>query len=178
MKKPVYLTPEGYRRLQEELNHLKTVKRQEISADFEQALEEGDLRENAGYDEARRAMWQNEARIAQLEDLLSRAVIVENGSFDQVALGCQVELETETGERLSLAIVGSHEADIFSGKISDESPLGQALLGKKVGDVVEIRGKKAPRSTPSWRSNPYSLGRAQGPQGLLRVGLERQEEPV
>ena len=87
-------------------------------------------------------MWQNEARIAQLEDLLSRAVIVENGSFDQVALGCQVELETETGERLSLAIVGSHEADIFSGKISDESPLGQALLGKKVGDVVEIRGKK------------------------------------
>ena len=142
MKKPVYLTQEGYRRLQEELNHLKTVKRQEISADFEQALEEGDLRENAGYDEARRAMWQNEARIAQLEDLLSRAVIVENGSFDQVALGCQVELETETGERLSLAIVGSHEADIFSGKISDESPLGQALLGKKVGDVVEIRGKK------------------------------------
>ena len=142
MKKPVYLTPEGYRRLQEELNHLKTVKRQEISADFEQALEEGDLRENAGYYEARRAMWQNEARIAQLEDLLSRAVIVENGSFDQVALGCQVELETETGERLSLAIVGSHEADIFSGKIFDESPLGQALLGKKVGYVVEIRGKK------------------------------------
>ncbi|GGN05522.1 transcription elongation factor GreA [Thermus composti] len=143
MKKPVYLTPEGYKRLQEELYHLKTTKRQEISADFEQALEEGDLRENAGYDEARRAMWQNEARIAQLEDLLSRAVIVEgNGSYDRVALGCQVELETESGERLSLAIVGSHEADIFSGKISDESPLGQALLGKKVGDVVEIRGKK------------------------------------
>jgi len=143
MKKPVYLTPEGFRRLQEELNHLKTTKRQEISADFEQALEEGDLRENAGYDEARRAMWQNEARIAQLEDLLARAVVVEgNGSYDQVALGCQVELETESGERLSLAIVGSHEADIFSGKISDESPLGQALMGKKVGDVVEIRGKR------------------------------------
>ncbi|WP_117237019.1 transcription elongation factor GreA [Thermus sediminis] len=143
MKKPVYLTPEGFRRLQEELNHLKTTKRQEISTDFEQALEEGDLRENAGYDEARRAMWQNEARIAQLEDLLARAVIVEgNGSYDQVALGCQVELEMESGERLSLSIVGSHEADIFSGKISNESPLGQALLGKKVGDVVEIRGKK------------------------------------
>uniref|UniRef100_A0A7C2FV60 Transcription elongation factor GreA n=1 Tax=Thermus islandicus TaxID=540988 RepID=A0A7C2FV60_9DEIN len=143
MKKPVYLTPEGLKRLQEELNHLKTVKRQEISADFEQALEEGDLRENAGYDEARRAMWQNEARIAKLEDLLSRAVVVEgNGSYEEVALGCQVELETETGERLSLAIVGSHEADIFTGRISDESPLGQALLGKKVGDVVEIRGRK------------------------------------
>ncbi|WP_022798775.1 transcription elongation factor GreA [Thermus islandicus] len=143
MKKPVYLTPEGLKRLQEELNHLKTVKRQEISADFEQALEEGDLRENAGYDEARRAMWQNEARIAKLEDLLSRAVVVEgNGSYEEVALGCQVELETETGERLSLAIVGSHEADIFTGRISDESPLGQALLGKRVGDVVEIRGRK------------------------------------
>lgn len=143
MKKPVYLTPEGLKRLQDELNYLKTTKRQEISADFEQALEEGDLRENAGYDEARRAMWQNEARIAQLEDLLSRAVVVEgNGSFDTVALGCQVELETEAGERLSLSIVGSHEADIFSGKISDESPLGQALLGKKVGDVVEIKGKR------------------------------------
>ena len=143
MKKPVYLTPEGLKRLQEELNHLKTVKRQEISAGFEQALEEGDLRENAGYDEARRAMWQNEARIAKLEDLLSRAVVVEgNGSYEEVALGCQVELETETGERLSLAIVWSHEADIFTGRISDESPLGQALLGKKVGDVVEIRGRK------------------------------------
>ena len=143
MKKPVYLTPEGLKRLQEELNHLKTVKRQESSAGFEQALEEGDLRENAGYDEARRAMWQNEARIAKLEDLLSRAVVVEgNGSYEEVALGCQVELETETGERLSLAIVGSHEADIFTGRISDESPLGQALLGKKVGDVVEIRGRK------------------------------------
>lgn len=143
MKKPVYLTPEGLKRLQEELHHLKTIKRQEISADFEQALEEGDLRENAGYDEARRAMWQNEARIAQLEDLLARAVVVEgNGTYEAVALGCQVELETESGERLSLAIVGSHEADIFSGKISDESPLGQALMGKKVGDVVEIRGKK------------------------------------
>lgn len=143
MKKPAYLTPEGLKRLQEELNHLKTVKRQEISADFEQALEEGDLRENAGYDEARRAMWQNEARIAKLEDLLSRAVVVEgNGSYEEVALGCQVELETETGERLSLAIVGSHEADIFTGRISDESPLGQALLGKRVGDVVEIRGRK------------------------------------
>ncbi len=142
MKKPVYLTPEGYNRLKEELNYLKTVKRQEISAGFEQALEEGDLRENAGYDEARRAMWQNEARIAQLEDLLARAVVVENASFDVVSLGCQVELETESGERMSLAIVGSHEADIFSGKISDESPLGQALLGKRVGDVVEIQGKR------------------------------------
>ncbi len=143
MKKPVYLTPEGFKRLQEELHRLKTEKRQEIARDFEQAIEEGDLRENAGYDEARRAMWQNEARIAQLEDLLARAVVVEgNGSFDQVALGCQVELETESGERLSLAIVGSHEADVFSGKISDESPLGQALLGRKVGDVVEIRGKR------------------------------------
>lgn len=143
MKKPVYLTPEGYKRLQEELNYLKTTKRNEISRDFEQALEEGDLRENAGYDEARRSMWQNEARIAQLEDLIARAVIVEgNHAPEEVSLGTVVELETEAGERLSLAIVGSHEADVFNGKISDESPLGQALLGRKVGDVVELKGKR------------------------------------
>lgn len=92
--KPVYLTAEGLKRLQDELTTLKTVKRQEIAAAFEQAIEEGDLRENAGYDEARRAQWDNDRRISELESILARAVVVEagNGTPLEVGLGVSVEL--------------------------------------------------------------------------------------
>jgi len=143
-KKPVYLTAEGKARLERELAYLKTEKLQQIADEMGRAIAEGDLRENAGYDEARRAMWQNNARIAELEDILSRVQVVEsgNGTPTEVQLGVTVELETPTGQRMSVTIVGSHEADVFSGKISNESPLGQALMGKKVGDKVEVKGPR------------------------------------
>ncbi|WP_276959530.1 transcription elongation factor GreA [Allomeiothermus silvanus] len=146
--KPVYLTAEGLKRLQDELTTLKTVKRQEIAAAFEQAIEEGDLRENAGYDEARRAQWDNDRRISELESILARAVVVEagNGTPLEVGLGVSVELETDTGAHMSLTIVGSHEADVFNGKISNESPMGQRLMGKKVGDRVEYPSPKGVQS--------------------------------
>ncbi len=143
-KKPVYLTAEGKARLEQELAYLKTEKVQQIADEMGRAIAEGDLRENAGYDEARRAMWQNNSRIAELEDILSRVQIVEsgNGIPTEVQIGVTVELETSTGQRMSVTMVGSHESDVFSGKISNESPLGQALMGKKVGDEVQVKSPK------------------------------------
>lgn len=143
-KRPVYLTAEGKARLEQELAYLKTEKMQQIADEMGRAIAEGDLRENAGYDEARRAMWQNNSRIAELEDILSRVQIVEsgNGVPTEVQLGVTVELETPSGQRMSVTMVGSHEADVFSGKISNESPLGQALMGKKVGDEVQVKSPK------------------------------------
>lgn len=143
-KKPVYLTAEGKARLEQELAYLKTEKVQQIADEMGRAIAEGDLRENAGYDEARRAMWQNNSRIAELEDILSRVQLVEsgNGVPTEVQIGVMVELETSTGQRMSVTMVGSHESDVFSGKISNESPLGQALMGKKVGDEVQVKSPK------------------------------------
>lgn len=143
-KKPVYLTAEGKARLEQELAYLKTEKVQQIADEMGRAIAEGDLRENAGYDEARRAMWQNNSRIAELEEILSRVQIVEagNGIPTEVQLGVTVELETPSGQRMSVTMVGSHESDVFSGKISNESPLGQALMGKKVGDEVQVKSPK------------------------------------
>jgi transcription elongation factor GreA len=143
-KKPVYLTAEGKARLEQELAYLKTEKVQQIAEEMGRAIAEGDLRENAGYDEARRAMWQNNSRIAELEDILSRVQLVEsgNGVPTEVQIGVTVELETPTGQRMSVTMVGSHESDVFSGKISNESPLGQALMGKKVGDEVQVKSPK------------------------------------
>jgi transcription elongation factor GreA len=140
-RKPVYLTEEGKRRLEQELEYLKTTKRAQISEEMGRAIAEGDLRENAGYDEARRAMWENNSRIAELEDLLSRVVVVPsgNGVPETVTLGVTVELESDSGERMRLTVVGSHESDVFSGKISDESPIGQALMGRRVGERVEVK---------------------------------------
>lgn len=147
-KKPVYLTSDGKVRLEQELAFLKTEKRAQIADEMGRAIAEGDLRENAGYDEARRNMWQNDARIAELEDLLARVQIVQagNGQASEVAIGVTVQLETSAGQRMTLTMVGSHEADVFSGKISNESPLGSALMGKKVGQEVEVKGPKGTQS--------------------------------
>jgi transcription elongation factor GreA len=143
-KKPVYLTAEGKARLEQELAFLKTDKIQQIADEMGRAIAEGDLRENAGYDEARRAMWQNNSRIAELEDILGRVQIVSTGQGipTEVQIGVTVELETASGQRMSITMVGSHEADVFSGKISNESPLGQALMGKKAGDKVPVKSPK------------------------------------
>ncbi|MCL4454787.1 MAG: transcription elongation factor GreA [Deinococcus sp.] len=143
-KKPVFLTAEGKKKLQDELNHLKTVKIEQIAEEMGRAISEGDLRENAGYDEARRAMWHNNSRISELEDILARAVEVAsgNGVPTAVTLGVKVALDA-AGKRMDITIVGSHEADMFKGRISDESPMGRALLGRKVGDVVELKNTKA-----------------------------------
>ena len=142
-----FLTAEGYERLRAELEHLETVRRREVAAKIQSAKEDGDISENAGYEQAKEEQAFLEGRIMTLQRILRAVTIIEeNGPADQVGLGCRVtvvEVEGEgEGERHSLPetyrIVGSVEADPFSGRISNESPLGQALLGRGVGENVAV----------------------------------------
>lgn len=140
MAKPVILTDEGLKKYEEELEMLKTVKRKEISEKIKVALSFGDLSENSEYDEAKNDQAKVEARIVELEAMLKNAKVIDEGELrnDIVHIGSKVRvLDVEFNEELDYQVVGSAEADPRSGKISDESPVGKALLGAKVGDVVE-----------------------------------------
>lgn len=131
-------TREGYERLKTELEQLKQ-DRIALREEVKEARELGDLRENAGYHAARQALGILEGRITGLETRLEDAVIVENGSFEEVVLGVPVKIKNlaNNSERF-YTIVGSEEMEFTEGGASEESPVGQALLGKKVGDVVNI----------------------------------------
>lgn len=137
-KKPVQLTPQGFEKIKEELKYLVEVKRQQISDNMGTAIADGDLRESAAYDEARMEQSANEARIADLEEIIHRAVVVEAkaGEAEIARLGASLVLEDTAGERVTYQLVGTHEADILDNRISDESPLGRQLLGKRSGDRV------------------------------------------
>jgi transcription elongation factor GreA len=139
-REPIYLTPKGHAKIQEELRYLKEERREEISAYMGSAIADGDLRESAAYDEARMLQSENEARIADLEELLHRAEVVdaEEGDAATARLGATLTLVDDAGQEVELALVGTHEADVLEGKISDESPLGQSLVGRKAGDDVEL----------------------------------------
>ena len=139
--KQVILTSEGLEKLEKELEYLKTVKRQEVAAEIKVALGYGDLSENSEYDEAKNKQAQMEIRIVEIEAMLKNAKVIDEAeiSTDTVSLGCTVTVyDVEFDEEIEYSIVGSTEADPSNGKISDESPVGSALLGKMVGDVVEI----------------------------------------
>ncbi len=139
-EKPTYLTLEGRDGLTEELNHLRDVRRMEVSEKIRIAKEYTDTLDNAEFDQARNEQAFVEGRILTLESLLSHAVMIdpEHVRHDVVSLGVKVEAVDEEGQGSVYAIVGSAEANPVQGKISNESPLGQALLGKQVGDVVEF----------------------------------------
>lgn len=139
-KKPVYLTPQGLERHKAKLKHLIEVKRKEISEYMGSAIADGDLRESAAYDEARLLQSANEAEIANLEELINRAVIIEpkTGADASAALGAIVVLEDEDGDHEIFHLVGTHEADFLAGRISDESPFGEAMLGKREGETVNL----------------------------------------
>lgn len=135
----VLLTPEGHAQLEQELTHLIEVRRPEVAAMIRDAKEDGDLRENAAYDEAKEQQGFIEGRIQELEDLLRRATVIESVHGDSVALGSLVrvvEVDDDSVEE-AFRIVGSAEADPLRGKISNLSPLGAALMGRKAGDVVK-----------------------------------------
>ncbi len=137
----VYLTPEGLKKLQEELEWRVNVRRPEISKQIEAARKEGDLSENAGYDEAKYQAGMNEGRIMELQHRLKHAVIIEqnDGPADVVALGRTVTIiDKEFGDEEVYTIVGSAEASPSDGKISNESPIGSALMGKKIGEIVTV----------------------------------------
>lgn len=134
MSKPVILTYEGLKKLEEELEYLKTVKRAEVAEKIKQARAFGDLSENSEYDEAKNEQAFIEGRIATLEAMLKNAKVIdeEDIKLDQVSIGCTVKVYDESyNEEVEYTIVGSAEADPMNNKISDESPIGKALLGKK-----------------------------------------------
>ena len=134
-----FLTPEGYKKLEEELEHLKNVRRPEVAAAIHEAKMDGDVSENAGYEEAKRQQGFLEGRIITVETMLKNAVLIEtNGASDTVILGCRVTVVEDGFDPETYTIVGSAEANPGDGRISNESPLGKALMGHKVGDVVSF----------------------------------------
>ncbi len=141
---PVYISKEGLEKARQELHVLKTEKRREVAARIEKAKELGDLRENAEYHDAKDEAGFVEGRIAELEDQINRAVIIEAKDSDKVSIGCKVKVTASNGKDKELRIVGAPEADPLQGRISNESPLGQALLGRKVGETAEVKVPSGP----------------------------------
>ena len=135
------LTYAGLKQYEDELQNLKVVKRKEVAQKIKEAREQGDLSENAEYDAAKDEQRDIEARIEELEKILKNAEVVveEEADLDKVSIGCSVKiLDCEFDEELEYKIVGSTEANSLKGKISNESPVGKALLGKQVGDTVTV----------------------------------------
>mgnify|MGYP001576251730 FL=1 len=134
-----YLSKEGLEKLKNELEYLKTDKRKEIADRLKHAKSLGDLSENAEYKETLEAMNFAEERIEKLEDIIKRAVIIEKSSGTSVQLGSAVKIKKETdGKICEYILVGQEEADVSIGKISNQSPIGGALMGKKKGDTVKV----------------------------------------
>ena len=134
-------TPEGYKELVDELNYLKLTRREEIKEQIAVARSFGDLSENAEYDEARTEQAKVEARILELDALIENAIVIDESTQDLslVSLGSVVKLlDKDMNEEITYSIVGSNEADPLEGKISDQSPIGRALMGKKAGVEVTV----------------------------------------
>lgn len=141
MEKKNLLTYEGLQKLETELHDLKVVKRKEVSQKIKEAREQGDLSENAEYDAAKDEQRDIELRIEELEKILKNAeVVVEDEvDLDKINIGCRVKLyDCEYEEELEFQLVGSTEANSLQGKISNESPVGQALIGRRAGDMVDV----------------------------------------
>ena len=145
--KEVILTPEGYAKLTEEIEHLSTVKRREVAERIKHAREFGDIAENSEYDDAKNEQAMVEHRIATLEERLAHARVIEADeiSSDVVGVGTRVRLkDVDANETIEYTIVGSAEANPAEHRLSNESPVGKAILGRKKGEVVEV---SAPRGT-------------------------------
>ncbi len=141
MAKQNLLTDEGLKAYEQELEYLKTVKRKEVAEKIKVALSFGDLSENSEYDEAKNDQAILEARISQIEDILKNAKIIDESELNNelIHIGSLVKLrDCEFDEEVEYQIIGSNEANPFEGKLSDESPVGAALLGHRVGDTVEV----------------------------------------
>ena len=137
------LTYAGLKQYEDELQNLKVVRRKEVAQKIKEAREQGDLSENAEYDAAKDEQRDIELRIEELEKLLKNAEVVVEEEIDvnKINIGCKVKLlDVEYDEEMEFYIVGSTEANSLQNKISNEAPIGRALLGKKIGDVVSVEG--------------------------------------
>lgn len=141
MEKKNVLTYQGLQKLENELQELKVVKRKEVAQKIKEAREQGDLSENAEYDAAKDEQRDIEARIEEIEKILKNAEVVveEEVDLNKISVGCRVKLlDIEFDEELDYKIVGSTEANSLQGKISNESPVGKALIGAEVGETIEV----------------------------------------
>jgi transcription elongation factor GreA len=147
MPKDVILTPDGLVNLKAELEHLSTTRRREVAARIKEAREFGDISENAEYDDAKNEQAMLEARIAALEEKLRSATVIDHTdlSTDVVRVGCVVHVKDQAGKSNKYTIVGSAEANPAEAKLSNESPVGKALLGHKRGEEVTISTPKGER---------------------------------
>ena len=142
VEKQELLTQDGYNKLEEELEYLKAVKRKEVAERLKVAISFGDISENAEYDEAKNEQAKLEEQILKLDEKLRKAVIIDESQIDLniVTVGSIVKVfDFDFDEEVEYVIVGSAEADPFEGKISNESPVGKALLGARVGEIVEVQ---------------------------------------
>ena len=141
VEKKNILTYEGLRHLEDELHDLKVNQRKEVAQKIKEAREQGDLSENAEYDAAKDEQRDIEARIEEIDKILKNAEVVVEDEVDvnMINIGCKIKIyDMEFNEELEYKLVGSTEANSLKGKISNESPLGRALLGARVGDVVDV----------------------------------------
>jgi len=149
--KEIILTPEGHTRLRDEIEHLSTVKRREVAERIKQAREFGDIAENSEYDDAKNEQAMLEHRIATLEERLKAARVIEKGEVttDVVSVGTIVRLrDVDAKEKIEYTIVGSAEANPAEYKLSNESPVGRAIIGRKKGETVEV---SAPRGALKYK---------------------------
>jgi len=140
MQKDVILTPEGLENLKKEIEHLSTTKRREVAERIKEARDFGDISENSEYDDAKNEQAMLESRIATLEDKLRSASVIDATelSKDVVRVGSQVHVKDEKGKDFAYTIVGSTEADPSASRLSNESPVGKALVGRKKGESVKV----------------------------------------
>jgi transcription elongation factor GreA len=151
MNKEIALTPEGQTKLEDELKHLETVRRREVGERIKEAKEFGDISENSEYDDAKNEQAWVESRIIEITAILARATIIDAPKkSDKVTLGSKVSLQSDNGNTRTYQVVGSAEADPAADKISNESPVGSAILGHKKGDTVSV-------TTPSGKIIGYTI---------------------
>ncbi len=151
MNKEVALTPQGQAKLEDELKHLETVRRREVGERIKEAKEFGDISENSEYDDAKNEQAWVESRIIEVTQILARATIIDAPKkSDKVTLGSKVKLKDASGSEHVYQVVGSAEADPADNKISNESPVGSAILGHKKGEVVGV-------TTPSGKVLEYTV---------------------
>ena len=148
MSRQAVITPEGLEKLKEEIEQLTTVKRREVAERIKEARDFGDIAENAEYDDAKNEQAMLEQRIAQLEDKLRSAQVIDASELDNdiVRVGSLVSGKDEKGKAFEYAIVGSTEADPLQKRLSNESPVGKALIGHKKGDKVKVPAPKGERT--------------------------------
>ena len=147
MQKDVILTPEGLEKLKQEIEHLSVTRRREVAERIKEAREFGDISENSEYDDAKNEQAMLESRIAQLEDKLRSAQVIDASELDNnvVRVGSLVSVKDDKSKSFHYTIVGSTEADPSANRLSNESPVGKALIGRKKGDAVSVPTPKGER---------------------------------